>query len=105
MINSTVVPVVIALLLMAAGALGVPLSERGTGLGIWLYAAVAIVAITLSRAWLTQRLLTQLAALVCLLLAQYLSPYVSQTLAVAGVLLFIHTLILARVPRLFKPRQ
>jgi hypothetical protein len=118
-----VVSVVIALLLMTASTAGLLLIEGGTGIGISIYAVVAIAAITLSRARPTQwpgclfdvanssrtvlahRLLTQLAALVCLLLAQCLSGRVSQTLSIAGLLLFIHTLVLARAPHLLRPRR
>lgn len=118
-----VVSVVIALLLMTASTIGLLLTEGSTILGIWIYAVVAITARVLSRArptlWpaclfdvasssrtvLTHRLLTQSAALVCLLLAQCLSGRVSQTLSVTGLLLFIHTLVLARVPHLLRPRR
>lgn len=122
MSNSNVVSVVIALLLMTASAIGLLLIEDITVLGIWIYAVVAVAAITFSRArptrWpgclfdvasssrvlLAHRLLTQLAALACLLLAQCLGGRVSQTLSVAGLLLFIHTLVLARLPHLLRPK-
>lgn len=116
--NSGVAPVAIALLLMTVSAIALALAESGAGFGVWIYVVVAIAAITFSRArpdgWpgrlfdgsrasrtlLAHRLLTQLAALVCLLSAHYVSGKVSAVLSVAGLLLFIHTLVLARLPRL-----
>lgn len=104
-------------LLLSVSAIALSLTGSVFADGIWLYAVVAIVVITLTRTvpgtWpgclfdasnasriaLTQRLQTQLAALVCLLTAQVLSGKASATLSEAGVLLFIHTLVLARLSR------
>jgi hypothetical protein len=110
--------VVIALLLIvAASAIALALAENGAGFGVWIYAVLAIAAITFthvrpdgwpgrlfevsrtSRTLLANRLLTQIAALACLLSAQYASGNVSAALSAAGLLLFIHTLVLARLPR------
>ncbi|MCP1496528.1 Mn2+/Fe2+ NRAMP family transporter [Pseudomonas migulae] len=106
------------LLLMTASTIALTLAGGSASIGVWIYVVVVIAAITLSRArpdgWpgrlfevskplrtaLTQRLLTQLAALVCLLSAQCLSGNLSDILSVAGVLLFVHTLVLARLPRI-----
>ena len=119
---SRVAFVVIALLLTAS-AIGLALAEGDAGLGVWIYAVVAIAVITFSRArpdfWpgrlfeasspsrisLVHRLLTQIAALVCLLAAHALSGKVSAILSVAGLLLFIHTLVLARLPRLARSQR
>lgn len=107
--------VVIALLLTVS-AIVLVLTGGTTAMGVCIYAVVAIAALTFSRArpdvWpgrlfevprirrasLAQRLLTQMAALVFLLSAHSLSGNVSATLSVAGLLLFIHTLVLARLP-------
>lgn len=44
----------------------------------------------------------QLAALVCLMLAQSLSQDLRETLSVAGVLLFVHALVVASVARVWR---
>lgn len=123
MSNSRVPPVAIVLLLMTVSAIALALAESGAGFGVWIYVVVAIAAIKVSRArpdgWpgrlfdgsrdsrtlLAHRLLTQLAALVCLLSAHYVSENVSAVLSVAGLLLFIHTFMLARLPRLSRPQR
>lgn len=104
--------VVIALLLTVS-AIGLALA--GVSAGVWIYAAVALAAAALSRGgpdrWpgcmfegprvsLAHRLLTQLAALVCLLLAQCLRGDLRDILSVAGILLFLHALLVACVPRI-----
>jgi hypothetical protein len=110
--------VVIALLLIVvASAIALALAENGAGFGVWIYAVLAIAAMTFthvrpdgwpgrlfevsraSRTLLANRLLTQIAALACLLSAQYAIGNVSAALSAAGLLLFIHTLVLARLPR------
>lgn len=123
MSKSRVASVVGVLLLMAASVLGLTQAEGNSGMGVWIYALVAIVAIACSRgrpdgwpgrlfevsrslrATLAHRLLTQMAALVCLLLAHYLSGEASAIISVAGVLLFVHTLVLARLPRLARAQR
>ncbi|MGG2019778.1 hypothetical protein AB1J88_07065 [Pseudomonas sp. S8] len=111
---------VIALLFIISTVV-LALTESTSGVGIWLYALVAVAVMGVSRsmpdlwlnclfdassAWraaLTQRLLTQMAALVCLLSAQTVSGTVSTTLSITGLLLFIHTLVLARLFRRPRP--
>lgn len=103
--------------LLTISAIALALTDSPPAVGIWLYAVVAIAVMTFSQAmpdaWpgclfevskasrssLAQRLLSQMAALVCLLSAQAMSGNVSAILSVAGILLFIHTLVLARLPR------
>ncbi len=114
--------IVIALLLTVS-AIVLVLTDGTCTMGIWIYAMVAIAALTFSRAmpdvWpgrlfevsrikrasLGQRLLTQMAALVFLLSAHALSGNISVTLSVTGILLFIHTLVLARLPRHPRPHR
>jgi hypothetical protein len=121
MSNRRAALIIIAPLLITASAMGLPQIEGGVG--VWGYAVVALAAAALSRSrpdrWpgclfdlprpsrisLIHRLLTQSAALVCLLLAQCLSGKASATLSVAGLLLFIHTLVLARLPHRLRPRR
>jgi hypothetical protein len=104
-------------MLLTVSAIILALTDGTPAVGIWLYAVVAIAVMAFSRAmpdaWpgclfevskasrtsLAQRLLSQMAALVCLLSAQAMSGNVSAILSVAGILLFIHTLVLARLPR------
>lgn len=108
-------------MLLTVSAIALALTDGTPSVGIWLYAVAAIAVITFSRAmpdaWpgclfevskasrtsLAQRLLTQMAALVCLLSAQAMSGKVSTVLSVTGLLLFIHTLVLARLPQ--RPRR
>ncbi|WP_285434322.1 hypothetical protein [Pseudomonas sp. fls2-241-R2A-110] len=107
--------VVIALLLTVS-AIVLVLTGGTAAMGVCIYVVVAIAALAFSRArpdvWpgrlfeasrikrasLTQRLLTQLAALVFLLAAHAMSGNISATLSVTGILLFIHSLVLARLP-------
>ncbi|BCX67700.1 hypothetical protein [Pseudomonas izuensis] len=116
MSHSRVASAVIAMLLTVS-AIALALTDGTAGIGIGLYAAVIIAVTQFSRAmpdaWpgclfevskasrssLAQRLLTQMAALVCLLSAQAMSGAVAAILAVTGLLLFIHTLVLARLPQ------
>ena len=116
--SSRVPPVMIALLLITVCAFALALAEGGAGIGVSIYAVVAVVTITFSRArpdgWpgrlfevsrasrtlLAHRLLTQMAALVCLVSAHFVGEKASTILSVAGLLLFVHTLVLARFPRL-----
>ncbi|WP_397453104.1 hypothetical protein [Pseudomonas sp. NA-150] len=118
MSNSRPALVAIALLSITACAMGQLQIQDGVGIGVWGYVAVALIATAYScakpNAWpgclfelprpsrisVTQRLLTQSAAVVCLLLAQCLSGTVAANLSVMGLLLFIHTLVLARLPLL-----
>jgi hypothetical protein len=115
MSHNRVAFVVIALLLTVSAIVFV-LTGGTAAMGVCIYVVVAIAALTFSRArpdaWpsrlfevprirrasLAQRLLTQMAALVFLLSAHSLSGNVSATLSVAGLLLFIHSLVLARLP-------
>jgi hypothetical protein len=108
---------VVITLLLTVSAIALALTDGTSTMGIWIYAMVAIAALTFSRAmpdvWpgrlfevskikrasLAQRLLTQMAALVFLFSAHALSGNLSATLLVTGILLFIHTLVLARLPR------
>ncbi|NUT76852.1 hypothetical protein HNO86_17570 [Pseudomonas sp. C1C7] len=116
MSHSRVAFTVIAVLLTIS-AIVLALTDGIPGVGIGLYVVVAIAVTQFSRAmpeaWpaclfevskasrssLAQRLLIQLAALVCLLSAQAMSGAVSAVLSVTGLLLFIHTLVLARLPQ------
>ncbi|VVP85921.1 hypothetical protein PS918_02775 [Pseudomonas fluorescens] len=116
MSQSRVACTVIAMLLTIS-AIVMALTDGIPGIGIGLYVVVAIAVTKFSRAmpeaWpgclfevskasrssLVQRLLIQLAALVCLLSAQAMSGAVSTVLSVTGLLLFIHTLVLARLPQ------
>ncbi|MGE8188699.1 hypothetical protein [Pseudomonas sp. NPDC086278] len=118
--NRRVASVAAVLLLMTASVAGLMRTEGNSDIGVWIYAAVAILAIACSHgrpdAWPGRvfepsrssrstpghRLLTQMAALVCLLSAQYLSGEASAIASVAGVLLFIHTLVLVHLPRLVR---
>jgi hypothetical protein len=107
--------------LLTISAIALALIDSPPAVGIWLYAVVAIAVMTFSRAmpdaWpgclfevskasrtsLAQRLLSQMAALVCLVSAKAMSGNVSAILSVTGLLLFIHTLVLARLPQ--RPRR
>jgi hypothetical protein len=120
MTHNRVALTVIAMLFIVSTVV-VALTESTSGVGIWLYAVVAVAvmgfsrsmpdvwpsclfdASSASRAALTQRLLTQMAALVFLLSAQTVNGTVSATLSITGLLLFIHTLLLARLPRRPRP--
>jgi hypothetical protein len=108
-------------MLLTVSAIILALTDGTSAVGIWLYAVVAMAVMTFSRAmpdaWpgclfevskasrtsLAQRLLSQMAALACLVSAQAMNGNVSAILSVTGLLLFIHTLVLARLPQ--RPRR
>jgi len=93
--SSRVPPVMIALLLITVCAFALALAEGGAGIGVSIYAVVAVVTITFSHArpdgWpgrlfevsrasrtlLAHRLLTQMAALVCLVSAHFVGEKAS----------------------------